>query len=122
MSIEDDLLNMFKYMNVGKGQSVNALLNTLIRNAQINTLKMLRQEIDKNIKKLQDAAPAGSKAGMDSDPYSILGVKQGATREDIDKAFRKKVWSAHPDHGGSNEQFIEVMAAYESIKQFRGWK
>lgn len=122
MGIEDDLFNMFKYVNVGKGQDINVLLNTLIRNTQINTLKLLRQQIDKNIKKLQEATPVESKASADLDPYNILGVDQSATKEEIDKAFREKVKQTHPDHGGSNEEFIKVMAAYETIKQFRGWQ
>lgn len=122
MSIEDDLLNMFQYVDIGKGQSVNALLETLVRNAQINALKVLRQQLDSNIKKLQEAAPAGVKANVNLDPYEILGVKQSATRVEIDKAFKKKAWITHPDHGGSTEEFIKVAAAYEAIKQLRGWK
>lgn len=125
MPIEDDLLNMFRYAGVGKGQGTNALLNTLIRNVQLNTLKMMRQQIDKNIQKLQGEAKAsGGGSGYDAslDPYKILGVDQSATREEIDKAFKKKAWSAHPDHGGSNEDMIRVNASYEAIRQFRGWR
>lgn len=122
MSIEDDLLDMFKYVDIGEGQNINVLLNTLIRNTQISTLKMLRQEIERNINRLQDVAKAESKASADLNPYNILGVEQSATKEEIVKAFRKKARVTHPDAGGSNEEFIKVMAAYEAIKQFRGWK
>ena len=56
------------------------------------------------------------------DPFEILGVEPNATKDEVKRAFRKKTWTAHPDHGGSNEDMIKVNAAYEAISRVRGWK
>ncbi len=124
MSTPEDLLsNMFKnFTSFGKGQDVNKLLSTLVRSVQINMLRQLRREIDTSIKKLTQEGTASMGYDKDLDPYRILGVEQSATREEIKKAFRKKARTAHPDYGGTNEEMIRVNAAYEAIKQFRGWK
>jgi DnaJ-class molecular chaperone len=44
-------------------------------------------------------------------PYQVLGVARDATREDIRLAGRKAEMSAHPDKGGSTEQFDLVRLA-----------
>ncbi len=122
MSIEDDLFNALRYTGTGKGENINQLLNTLVRNAHINALKTMRQQIDQSIRRLQDITGTGGEYDPALDPYVILGVGQDATRIDIDKAFRRKAWAAHPDHGGSGEEMKKINIAYEAIKQFRGWK
>ena len=117
---EDLLSDMFKKFNLGGGQNMGPLMNDLIRNIQINVLKQVRREIDKNIKRLANE-------GIDSydpkfDPYVILGVEPTATKEQITMAYRKKAAKAHPDKGGSDEEMIMVNAAYEAISQLRGWR
>ena len=48
--------------------------------------------------------------------YEILGVPAGATPQDIKKAYRKKVQSAHPDReGGSSEEFDKIQKAYDVL-------
>jgi hypothetical protein len=49
------------------------------------------------------------------DPYVILGVPKGCTRDEVSKAFRTLVRYAHPDHGGGDRSFLEIRAAYEQI-------
>lgn len=49
------------------------------------------------------------------DPYEILGVERGANENEIEEAYKDRVKEAHPDLGGSSEDFIEVKEAYESI-------
>ena len=123
MSSPEDLLSdMFKYMGIGRGENINKMLNTLVRNAQINMLKQLRRNIDNNIRKLTAESTATAGYDPSNDPYVILGVNQNATREEIDKAYKDKAWKAHPDRGGSDQDMIMVNAAYEAIRQFRGWK
>ncbi len=124
MSTPEDLLSdMFrKFGSISGDQDIARVLSTLIRNAQINMLKQLRTEIDVNIRKLTQEGIAGMAYDENLDPYKILDVEQSATKEEIKKAFKSKAWKAHPDHGGSNEEMIKVNAAFEAIRQFRGWK
>lgn len=57
-----------------------------------------------------------------------LGVLLPATLADIDSAYRDKVKLAHPDRGGTVEDFHQLQADYEAARQFaqarqgrRGW-
>lgn len=54
-------------------------------------------------------------------PYEILGVAQGASEEDIKKAYKKLAKKWHPDkHQGdktAEEKFKEISAAYELLKK-----
>lgn len=49
------------------------------------------------------------------DPYSILGVPRGCTREQVKEAYRSLVHRAHPDRGGDGEAFVRLCAAYREI-------
>ncbi len=115
MSIEDDLAGMFKHFNLGGQGDVNSILRTMTRNVQINVLKQLRKQIDNEIKVL-----SVTEVGLD--PFEILGVESNATRPEVEKAYKRKAWKAHPDHGGTNEEMMKINAAYEAIKTVRRWK
>lgn len=52
---------------------------------------------------------------MKFDPYGSLGVDRGATIEDIKGAYRRSAKRAHPDAGGSDEQFADVTRAYRLL-------
>ncbi|HVW29975.1 MAG TPA: hypothetical protein VHC69_31650 [Polyangiaceae bacterium] len=43
-----------------------------------------------------------------------LGLSAGASRDDVKRAFRERVKTAHPDGGGSDAAFIELKRNYES--------
>lgn len=114
MSIEDDLADMLKHLNLGGMGDVNSVLRTMVRNVQIGVLKQMRRQIDNQIKVL-----SGTEVGLD--PYEILGVKPNATKDEVKKTFRRRAHATHPDRGGSKEEFIKVNAAYEAICRVRGW-
>lgn len=46
------------------------------------------------------------------DPYKVLGIKRGAKKEEIKKAYRKLALKYHPDRGGDEDKFKEVSEAY----------
>ena len=47
---------------------------------------------------------------------SILGLGGTFTEGDLKKAYRRAATKAHPDTGGSSEQFNLVNTAYEFLK------
>ena len=49
------------------------------------------------------------------DPYDVLGVKRGASLDEVKAAFRQAAKRCHPDLGGSNEAMTELNAVYATI-------
>ena len=49
------------------------------------------------------------------DYYKILGVEQGASSEEIKKAFRRLAHKHHPDKGGDEAKFKEANEAYQVL-------
>ncbi|KAJ0961927.1 hypothetical protein J5N97_029755 [Dioscorea zingiberensis] len=47
--------------------------------------------------------------------YEILGVSQGATQDELKKAYKKAAIKNHPDKGGDPEKFKELAQAYEVL-------
>ena len=61
------------------------------------------------------------------DPYEVLGVKPGASQEEIKKAYRELAKKYHPDNFANNplsdlaeERFKEINEAYEQLTSGRG--
>jgi hypothetical protein len=53
----------------------------------------------------------------DFNPYTELGVKDGADADTVKKAYQKLAKMHHPDRGGDEEQFKRIQAAYEFLKR-----
>ena len=49
------------------------------------------------------------------DYYDVLGIKKGASSDEIKKAYRKLAKEYHPDKGGDEQKFKEVSEAYEIL-------
>ena len=49
------------------------------------------------------------------DYYSQLGLKRGASEDDIKKAYRSMAMKHHPDRGGDEQKFKEISTAYEAL-------
>ncbi|XP_052848157.1 dnaJ homolog subfamily B member 4 [Drosophila gunungcola] len=55
---------------------------------------------------------------MGKDYYKILGIERNATSEDVKKGYRRMALRYHPDkndHPQAEEQFKEVVAAFEVL-------
>lgn len=50
------------------------------------------------------------------DPYEVLGLRHGAGKVEIRKAWAAKMKACHPDLGGSLADAQRYNAAYESLK------
>ena len=49
--------------------------------------------------------------------YDILGTHEGATKKEIQIAFRRLALQHHSDRGGNIEHFKKIKQAYEDLKQ-----
>jgi len=49
------------------------------------------------------------------DYYSTLGLKRGASPDDIKKAYRSMAMKHHPDRGGDEKRFKEIEEAYRTL-------
>ncbi|MCW6510554.1 DnaJ domain-containing protein [Lichenifustis flavocetrariae] len=58
----------------------------------------------------------GRSAGMpDHEAYHVLGLAEGANREEIARAHRRLMKKYHPDHGGSTEMAARVNEAKDVL-------
>lgn len=48
-------------------------------------------------------------------PFEVLSIESDADDAAVERAYRQRVKDAHPDHGGSVQEFQLVRAAYEEI-------
>ena len=49
-------------------------------------------------------------------PYQVLGVAVGTSKEDCKKAWRRLSRKYHPDNGGDENLFDEVQKAWQAIE------
>lgn len=49
--------------------------------------------------------------------WTVLDLEPGASVEDVDRAYRNKAKSAHPDRGGSREEWDQLRAAYDEARK-----
>ena len=55
--------------------------------------------------------------GVRKDPYRVLGVPYGASPAVVLEAYRRLSKLHHPDReGGSDERFVEIKEAYETLR------
>lgn len=54
-----------------------------------------------------------------NDHYSVLGVDNKSSPDEIRKAFRKKAVEHHPDKGGNEEMFKKINEAYNTLSDPR---
>ncbi|OYR84543.1 ferredoxin, partial [Halorubrum distributum] len=53
-------------------------------------------------------------------PFEVLEVDEDADDEAIERAYRERVKRAHPDQGGSIEEFQLVRRAYRELSERDG--
>lgn len=66
--------------------------------------------------KQQRAAGGGGAGGsVDREYYDTLGVDPSCTEEELKRAYKKRSLRAHPDRGGSDEEFKQLNEAYQVL-------
>ena len=53
------------------------------------------------------------------DLYKLLGLKRGASKAEVRKAYRRKAKVSHPDKGGSAEAFSALATAHDVLSDER---
>ena len=54
------------------------------------------------------------------DPHQLLGVKPGASPEELKAAYRKQAMKYHPDRGGDPDKFKQISEAYSRLSSGEG--
>lgn len=91
--------------------------------------RLLQRWLEDILKDTFDPAAFMRFAGMATgttafDPYRILGLERSASDEEIKKRYHEMLRHLHPDTAGikGTEALLHmVIAAYEMVKQERGW-
>lgn len=92
-------------------KQINDLIKILNKNKTPNNLKTIQQlEMIKN-----------NNNKVKLDPYNILNVSKDYTFSSLKKAYLKKCMTAHPDKGGTEEEFKKVSLSYVVLyKKLKG--
>jgi len=56
-----------------------------------------------------------SDSPLAANPYEVLGVSAAASEDELKRAYRVRLRQAHPDTGGSADEFLAVQKAWERI-------
>ena len=48
-------------------------------------------------------------------PHEVLGVRPGASPDEVRAAWRRRARATHPDRGGDEEAFAQVLEAYRRL-------
>jgi hypothetical protein len=64
-----------------------------------------------------DLEPEADEPTAPKAAFVELGVTPGATLDEVNRAYRRRVKEVHPDQGGDEESFRRVREAYATAKQ-----
>lgn len=105
------------------GEMETRLLLTEVE-GDANSLSLLESWLDANRSGWREyfaaqdegrAPPQDHSADPDAEAYAVLGLKPGATDEEIRAAHRELMKGVHPDHGGSSYLASKINAARDRL-------
>lgn len=59
--------------------------------------------------------PSGEAVVCEPPAHAVLGLNPGRPRGEVEEAFRERIKEAHPDNGGSAEEFARVQDARDEL-------
>jgi hypothetical protein len=77
------------------------------------------------LRELRGGGSGGSRSSAPADAQDLdfarqlMGVGAGATRDEIERAYRRKAQKLHPDHGGDEDAMRALNEAYARLKRAR---
>jgi hypothetical protein len=120
-----------------EGRALNSLTRTqcealwkLCRSDDPDGARLLEPYLDRRFPGWSEAGEANANAGRASDgngrprrpgkmteqeAYEVLGLRKGATRDDVARAHRTLMKKLHPDHGGSTDLAARVNEAKDIL-------
>lgn len=69
-----------------------------------------RERREREERERRERTPRGG-----GNPYTVLGIKPGASEAEIKRAYYALVKKYHPDHGGTPAQFSAIKDAYDQL-------
>lgn len=84
----------------------------VLRDLRLSEARGLEEAVKAAYNAMQIAAPKTQR-----DPWEVLGLRPGASVDEIEAMYRVKAKSVHPDSGGSTEAMAELNEARERAKQ-----
>ena len=127
----DDIYSMYiqqqQNLIVQQQQQINDLYQMNLDQAQQThqtpsnmMFQQMQQQQHQNMQNQQQQLPDPSLRKLPStklDPYKILGISKQYDESMLKKAYLKKAMKAHPDRGGSKDEFQKVSIAYTVLKK-----
>jgi hypothetical protein len=71
---------------------------------------------------MSQPAPSSQPAAQRPECLVVLGLAPPVTLEDVKQAYLVRAREAHPDRGGSQEEFVRVQQAFEDATEFVKFK
>jgi DnaJ-class molecular chaperone len=89
-------------------------INSLLKNSQNGFVNLVHFVLESRSTAVLDQLKFTS-LRISMGHYETLGIEQGASVDEIKKAYRKLALKHHPDRGGDAEKFKEIGQAYEVL-------
>ncbi len=115
MLSELDLIELFNLSaEFGDDAESVKLLETYLDRAHANW----RDTANENSTSNQGMSPDTSRISRDA-AYRVLGLKPGASEDDIREAYHRLIKRVHPDHGGTAELAAQINEARDRLLEDR---
>lgn len=110
--------------NIEDKAELRKLLRKLYKEKLYNLKKMYEKDEEDNVLDIILFIDPSSTEQYDKNNkfYEKLGLSKDATKEEIDKAYKKILLLSHPDRGGDVQEWSKINEAYTKIKDLKSIK